>query len=58
MVYIIPFPVLKIDFALPGLNEKHFVKEYFDMRPVWKKLFPVFKINFKLPGLNDKHFIK
>ena len=28
-VWIIPFPVLKIDFELFGSNEEHFVKEVF-----------------------------
>ena len=28
-VWIIPFPVLKINFELLGMNEKHFVKEVF-----------------------------
>ena len=32
-VWIIPFPVLKINFEQFGTNERYFVKEVFDPRP-------------------------
>ena len=35
-VWIIPFPVLRIDFEPFGLNEKYFVKGVFDKSPVSK----------------------
>ena len=32
-IWVIPFPVLKINFQFLDNNEKHFVKEFFDQRP-------------------------
>ena len=66
-VWMIQFPVLKINFEPFGSYEKHFVKDFFDQRfevgkiipfPVRIRPFPVLKINFEPPGSNEKHFVK
>ena len=56
MAETIPFPVLKINFQLLGINEKHFVKEVFWAEPYkWEKyfhfLFGKFQFQFWTPWL-------
>ena len=67
-VWIIPFPVLKIEFKLLGSNEIFFCKRIFFIGglevgeiipfPVWIIPFPVLKIKFETLGTNEKHCVK
>ena len=66
-VWIIPFPVLGIDFETHGTNKKDFVKEVFYLRPRSGSNnsiscliipFPVLKTNFEPLGSNKKMFVK
>ena len=67
-VWIILFPVLKINFQPLGSNKKHLKKRSFFIRgldvremisfPVWMIPFPVLKIDFDPLGSNVKHFVK
>jgi len=68
LVWIIPFPALKINFETLETNDKTFCKSSFLIKglevgeiilfPVWIIPFPVLKINFESLGTNEKHFVK
>ena len=67
-VWVIPFPVLKINFENFGTNKKYVVKEVFFIRglevgeiilfPVRIIPFPVLKINFEPLGTQERHLVK
>ena len=67
-VWIILFPVLKINFEPFGTNERHFCKRGFLIRglqvgeiipfPVWIIPFPLLKMDFENLRTNEKYLVK
>ena len=59
-VWIILFPVLKINFEFLGRYGEDVVKDFLIRGLEVSEIipFPVLKINFKLLGINEKHFVK